>query len=96
MYLSEPQEKPLDWAFRRKHKTHFADRQACQSAPRTNTPGLYDGSAEARAILGPTFEGDITQEGADIRRHALRYLKGMDSIETSFAKDFFGDEDVLV
>ena len=71
-------EKPLDWVFRKKRPTHFYDRQACQSDVRTNTEVLYDGSPQARAILGPTFEGDITEEGAGVRRHALDYLKGKD------------------
>ena len=68
------------WTAGKSHKTHFASsKNASQSLPKTtNTPGLNDGSAQARAILGPTFEGDVTIEGAGVRQHALAYLKGKD------------------
>ena len=83
------------WLARKCHKTHFHSPISLSSyQPKTNTPGLYDGSAEARAILGPTFEGDVTEEGAGIRRHALDYLKGKNVNNLSmWTKDFFGIED---
>lgn len=90
--LSVPEKSEQNWIAVRSHRSHFRDRTNRSSySPKTNTPGLLDGSAEVRAILGPTFEGDITQEGADIRRHALRYLKGMNSKELSFAAEFFNE-----
>src|SRR5208282_5220867 len=73
-YAAEKAEHWTAWIARKCHKTHFL--RPGHSSPASNTPGLYDGSAEARAILGPTFEGDITEEGAGVRRHALDYLKG--------------------
>ena len=78
MNLQTP-EHPFMWIARKSHPTHFHNRYSRSSyQPKTNTEVLYDGSPEARAILGPTFEGDITIEGAGVRRHALDYLKGRD------------------
>jgi hypothetical protein len=72
--------KSEQWIAGKSHKTHFnQSKNASQSLPKkTNTPGLSDGSAQAQAILGPTFEGDVTIEGAGVRQHALDYLKGKD------------------
>lgn len=75
--MFETQEHPLAWIARKSHRTHFLSRHNRSSyTPKTNTEVLYDGSTEARALLGPTFEGDVTIEGAGVRRHALDYLKG--------------------
>ena len=84
------------WIAQKSRKNSFKDRTNRSSyEPKNNTEGLNDGSAQARAILGPTFEGDITEEGAGIRRHALDYLKGKDVNNLGmWTTDFFEvDED---
>ena len=74
--LSVHNKSENNWIAQKSHKSHF--HLPGKSSPANNSELLNDGSAEARAILGPTFEGDITEEGAGIRRHALDYLKGKD------------------
>src|ERR1035437_7551107 len=90
--LSVPKRSENNWIAQKSHKSHF--HLPGKSSPANNSELLYDGSAEARAILGPTFEGDVTEEGAGIRRHALDYLKGKNVNNLSmWTKDFFGIED---
>ena len=93
----EPQERPLDWIFRRKAKSHFA--RPGKSSPANNTELLHDGSAEARQIVveakSLVMQGEMTSDtfsAAGILASALDYLKGKDlSPERfSFAEDFFG------
>lgn len=72
--LSVPQKSESNWIAQKSHKSHF--HLPGKSSPANNSELLNDGSAQARAILGTTFEGDITEEGAGVRRHALDYLKG--------------------
>ncbi len=86
------------WIARKCHRTHFRDRVSRSSyQPRTNTDVLYDGSVEARAILGPTFEGDITEEGAGVRRHALDYLKGRDvPLMGMWTKEIMDEDETVI
>ena len=95
--MFEPQEKLLDWTFRRKAKTHFA--RPGKSSPANNTELLHDGSAEARQIVveakSLVMQGEMTSDtfsAAGILASALDYLKGMDlSPERfSYTADFFG------
>ena len=73
---AEPMEHPFMWIARKSHKTHFHDRHSSSYyQPKTNTEVLYDGSPEARAILGQDVENTA---GAGVLRHALAYLKGKD------------------
>ncbi len=95
---------PLAWVFQKKHKTHFqSDKNMSQSLPKTsNTVGLYDGSAEARAIVKNAQELiDFELEGggeeaviADaILAHVMDYLKGKDiSGYTTMAFEYFGPD----
>ena len=94
--IYEPQEKPLDWIFRKKHKTSFRNRYACQSTPSNKTPVLYDGSAEARAILQNAINIVDEEQGNMgeymILVHALDYLKGKDMQGNfSYTQEFFTD-----
>ena len=86
----EPQERPLDWIFRRKAKSHFA--RPGKSSPANNTELLHDGSAEAREILRNASIASETFPAAGLLTSALNYLKGMDlSPERfSYTADFFG------
>ena len=71
------------------HRAHFL--RPGTSSPKTNTPGLYDGSAEARAILSQDLEMDTVASG--IMRHALDYLKGKDPVNPGmWTREFWGDE----
>jgi hypothetical protein len=94
------------WIARKTHKTHFRNRFGAHSdvhASGTNTPGLYDGSAEARYILQNTLDTwDVNTadlhtalniNGVGIVASALDYLKGKDLLPNRFshAKDFFTD-----
>jgi hypothetical protein len=98
-------EKPLEWVFRKKHKTHFRDRYGAQSDVHksgNNTPGLYDGSAEARAILQGIIDSwEVARENIEDKNNicavetlfnALHYLKGMDMQDRwSGTQEFFTD-----
>jgi len=96
----EKEEHWSTWLSRKQHKTHFYDRQYCQAEPMANTPGLYDASAEARAILQDTLDNwyvateDIPKPdntiGVGVLCDALDYLKGRDiGNRFSHAFDFF-------
>lgn len=102
--LSVMVEKPLDWVFRKKHQTHFhTNKNASQSLPKlTNTPGLYDGSAEARAIVKAAQEavGDLKDGNTavviahGILYHVMDYLKGKDPVNPGmWTSDFMGEEE---
>jgi len=93
----EPQERPLDWIFRRKAKSHFA--RPGKSSPANNTELLHDGSAEARQIVveakSLVMQGEMTSEtfpAAGLLTSALNYLKGMDLSPERFSYTawFFG------
>lgn len=73
------------WIARKCYKSAFSrrvNRSSCQ--PKTNTPGLYDGSVEARAIVKNALDvekgdGDGKVVVADgILLHVMAYLKGRD------------------
>jgi hypothetical protein len=103
---TEPQEHPFNWLARKQHKTHFmTSKNASQSLPKlTNTPMLYDGTAEAHKIFTDTLsafepqEGldwkeELTVEGSGILHHALDYLKGKDNpLRGMWSKFFFENE----
>lgn len=94
----EPEEHPYMWISRKSHKTHFRERTSRSSyLPKSNTPGLYDGSAEARAIVnGAQDQIENNEKGVApsiVLLHVLHYLKGMDSNEDSWTKRFFEKTD---
>jgi hypothetical protein len=77
------------------HKSHFKSRENRSAySPLSNTPGIYDGSKEARAIVSNAMqETEATSViAACILVHILHYLKGMDSVEASFTEEFFAEE----
>lgn len=98
-------EKPLEWISRRTYHTHFRDRYGAQSDVHksgNNTPGLYDGSAEARAILQDIIDNwEVARENIGDKNNtcavetlfnALHYLKGMDMQDRwSGTQEFFTD-----
>jgi hypothetical protein len=99
--MNVAQEKPLDWVFRRKRKTHF--HRPGKSSPSNNTELLYNGSVEAREILSNALNlayedhEDIAHTTAGslssvcILETALDYLKGRDiQGRFSYTADFFG------
>ena len=78
-------------------------KNASQSLPKlTNTPGLYDGSAEARAIINNASEvidNELEGGGSDtvvadgILYHVMEYLKGKDMpLMGMWTREFWGDE----
>lgn len=77
-------EHPFLWISRKTHRTHFAHKGRSTSDTKTNTPGLYDGSAEAWAIVQSAldsleeFQSDAENCAVGILMHALDYLKGKD------------------
>src|SRR5208283_2229838 len=90
-YAAEKAEHWTAWIARKCHKTHFL--RPGHSSPASNTPGLHDGSAEARAILSQDLETDTVASG--ILRHALDYLKGKDSVNPGmWTREFFGEEEL--
>ena len=79
--MFEQEKKPLDWVFIRKAKTTFRNRVNRSSySPKTNTPLLCDGSAEAREIVQNALENTLSVEekAFGTLRHVLDYLKGKD------------------
>ena len=72
------------WLARKSYKSSFKDRMNRSSySPKSNTPGLYDGSAEAQQILRnaqtAVFDQDPTVDGLmamAILQNALDYVKG--------------------
>jgi hypothetical protein len=89
----EPAEHPFLWIARKTHKTHFDHGSRCTSSPLSNTPGLYDGSAEARAILETAYDAVEGSSALGALRHALEHLKGMDVINLGmFTADLMGEE----
>ena len=97
----EPNENWFTWIARKTHKSVFSgSKNRPHSSPLTNTPGLYDGSAEARAILqgaidawensgSETFGADYIALGS--LGNALDYLKGRDMQgRFSYTVSFFG------
>jgi|SRR5271154_5285275 len=99
-------DKDLQWLGRKQYRSHFRDRFGAQSDVHksgNNTPGLYDGSAEARYIIEGTIhnwevnkEDIFTKENLlaiEVLFSALDYLKGKDLNPNrfSFTKEFFTD-----
>ena len=71
--------KSEQWIAQKSHKTHF--HLPGKSSPANNSELLYDGSAEARAILKDALERvhmreDMSLEAVGVLTNALDYLKG--------------------
>jgi hypothetical protein len=99
--MFEQQEHPFMWLSRKQHKTHFG--RPGKSSPANNSELLYDGSAEARAILASAHEGLLeTYTGGQeyfaftALENALDYLKGKD-VRGRFSgtKELFDSESTL-
>jgi hypothetical protein len=91
--IQPPVKSEAQWSLRKTHKTHFDHGSRCTSSPLSNTPGLYDGSAEARAILETAYDMAEGTSALMVIRHALNYLKGMDIPNIGiFTADLMGEE----
>ena len=92
--MYELEEHWTNWTARKSHRTHFS--RPGTSSPKNNSTGLYDGSAEARAILVDAMnfadEDPGLSVGYEMLESALNYFKGKDlSPERfSYTADFFG------
>jgi hypothetical protein len=89
------------WIARKTYKSVFSRRKNKSSyEPKTNTPGLLDGSAEARQILRDAqvavFDSTPSNDGIiamGILRDALDHVKGKDLSPSrfKFSAEFFTD-----
>ena len=84
------------WIAQKSYKSSFRRRESrSEYQPKTNTPGLYDGSAEAREILSSALDGEhffVVSSG--VLRHALDYLKGKDVQNIGlWTREFFGEDE---
>ena len=82
------------WLARKCYKSSFRSRENRSSySPKTNTPGLYDGSSEARKIIRSAKEEAIDNPIAfGALTHALDYLKGKDILNMGgHTGDFFNE-----
>ena len=86
MEMDKTPEHWTQWVARKSYKSSFKDRMIRSSyTPKTNTVGLYDGSAEAQQILRnaqtAVFDQDPTLNGLHAMgalTNALDYVKGKD------------------
>ena len=83
-----------NWLARKSAKTHFL--RPGKSSPPNNSDLLYDGSAEARAILSDAIKSVIAEPASEdgliavvVLRNSLDYLKGKNAPRFSFTSLFF-------
>ena len=90
--FAEKAEHWTTWLARKCYGSSFRSRENRSSyAPKSNTPLLYDGSAEAQAIVKNAKEKAIDNPNAfGALAHALDYLKGRDVRgRFSYTQEFF-------